>query len=273
MKRVLKFQEALYDNVITEEFDRIIPVVGDEGMGKSTFILQFTWFWQDILGYDATIENVLDTIVWGDVNDFKRALANVQERQIITVMDAARVMNKKDAMSKDQKEIEKDLFDVRMKENVILLGYQDWKTIPTVLQTRRAKNMFYIPKRGSVWGYNRKAMDKKLDDPESWPDPTLRDGFPSLEGKELWREFKKKDLEFKQERIQPEEEEEDVDLHELADEIINNGLGDVISMHGGHHKPYVDANLIELEYDVNARESKLIAKLIKRDVDVQKFYA
>lgn len=273
MKRVKLYLDKLYDDVITQEFDRIIPIVGDEGMGKSTFIIQLMWFWEYVLGREPEIDAVLDQIVWDNPDEFKLALSEAQPRTMITVMDATRVLHKKQAMDRTQIDLEKDLFDVRMKENVILLGYQDWGTIPTVLQERRAKNMFYIPKRGTVYGYNRKSMNEKVEmDGDEWPEPDMTDTFPSLEGKQIWRRFKELDLKHKQERIKPEEDDDGLDnedLKELADKIVNEEERDidhVVSIHGGHNKPYIDAGLIEIEYDLSSKEANLVKKLVAREV-------
>jgi len=270
MKRYITFLEKLYDDYITDEYDRIVPIVGDEGMGKSTLILQTIRIWQDILDLELTAESVLDQVVWDDRNEFKTAVAETPPRRTIPVNDAARVLHKKEAMFGDQVDLEKDLLDVRVKENLFLLGFQEWNVIPTMLQKRRAKNLIYIPKRGTLHGYSRSSMDEKLDmKKDEWPEPDLVDVFPSLEGKKIWREFQKLDYEHKQERMKPDEEEVEIDIKEMANDILENGdLEDIISIHGGHNKPYIDAGLIEIEYDINSRQAKLIKKLLAREVSL-----
>lgn len=263
-------QEVLYDEVISQEFDRIIPVVGDEGVGKSTFMLQFGWFWQSIIGEEATVDNVIDRIVWDSAREFKEEMSTVSDRQVIIAMDATRVMHKKESMHGEHIDLEKDLFDVRTKEIVFLLGYQDWSSVPTVLQDRRAKNMFYIPTRGSVWGYNRDGIDRKLEmDKRKWPEPQLKDTFAKLDGTKLWTRFKKEDKKRKDERIKPDEEEDDeTDYKELAQEIIDDGLEQIVSIHQAHNRPYVDQDLIEIEYDLTAKDAKKVKKLVNREVSI-----
>jgi len=195
-----RFIERLYDDRIAKDYDAIIPVVGDESVGKSTLILQMTWMYQEVRGKTPTPESVIDTIVWKGRNQFKRALAQRPEESVITSMDAARVLYKKDTMDGDQKEIEKDLLDVRIKNNVYFLGFQDFDIIPTMLQERRAKHLIYIPERGLIRGYNRDSIDKKVDTGD-WPAADMKDRFPDLEGTELWHKFKKRDKEKKKERI------------------------------------------------------------------------
>jgi hypothetical protein len=115
-------------------------------------------------------------------------------------MDAARVLYKKDAMDGGQKAIEKDLLDVRMKNNLYLLGFQDWDIIPTMIQNRRAKYLVFIPDRGLIRGFGRDSIDKKVET-GNWPPADMKDKFPDLEGTELWHRFRKQDLAKKKERI------------------------------------------------------------------------
>ena len=195
-----RFLERLYEDKITKDYDAVIPVVGDEGVGKSTYILQCIWMYQEIRGLDPTPESVLDTIVWGGRDEFKQALSKRPEESVICSMDAARVLYKKDAMDGDQREIEKDLLDVRMKNNLYFLGFQDWDIIPSMIQNRRAKFLLFIPDRGLIRGFGRDALDQKVET-GNWPPADMKDKFPDLEGTEVWHRFRKQDLAKKKERI------------------------------------------------------------------------
>jgi len=177
-------------------------------------------------------------------------------------------MHRKEAMDSDQIEVEKDLLDVRVKEHVILLGYQDWDIIPTFLQKRRAKNLFYIPTRGTLWGYKRSTIDERRES-DSWPEPDMTAQFPSLEGTDLWRRYKRRDVEMKKERMQAATtQSEDESLKDIAAAIKEEGLDHVVGMHGGWNKPYIDPGLIQIEYDLSVRDAKTVKKLLERDSEV-----
>lgn len=194
------FLNVIHDEVISQEFDRIVLVIGDEGVGKSTFMLTATWLWQQIKGEEPTPASVLDHVVW-DHDGFKNAMATWDRRSAITVQDAPRVLHKKKAMASDQVELETDLLDVRTMEYLILLGYQDWDLVPSMLQTRRAKNAIYIPSRGTAWLYGRDKLDQRLGD-ATWPQPDMKASFPDLSGTTLWQRFKERDTDRKQSRIE-----------------------------------------------------------------------
>lgn len=269
MQKLQRWLEKLYNRRIKQEFDAVVPVIGDEGMGKSTLMLTITMCWQDIQGMQPTTDSVLDRIVWDDRDEFKRALSESPERAAIPVSDAARVLYRKDAMVGAQKEIEKDLLDVRIKENLILLGFQDFDIIPSMVQKRRAKHLLYIPRRGVVWGYSRAGIDERLDD-DSWPQPQLKDTFPSLESTPLWDQFRRLDREKKLARMhgteEVDEEDDGLTVDEIVDELTSNGeLEDVITIHGTHNYPYIDADLVRHKYGVSHTDAKTVAKLLNKD--------
>lgn len=267
------FLENVFEKRIEREFDRIIPVVADEGLGKSTLMLQATWLWQDIRGRDPTVESVLDQLVW-DQQGFKKALANYDRRSAIPVQDAARVLYKKDAMDPDQKEIEKDLLDSRTKEFLIMLGFQDWDVMPTMLQERRAKNLIRIPQRGLIHGYSRESLDKRVEDDE-WPEPDMVTHFPSLDDTKLWSEFKRRDTDQKEKRMDIEdvEDEKQWEPQEVVDDLLENGVEEYISKNEFNDQVYVDADLIQFDYGLTVRGAKQVKKAVTREIDVKAVFA
>ena len=203
--------KAIYENVISNEFDRFVLVIGDEGVGKSTLMTTISILWKDILDRSVSSDAVLSQMVWGDRSEFKRTIVESNPQSVIPVMDAARVLHKKESMSGEQVDLQKSILDFRYNENLILLGFQDWRDIPTFMQRRRAKNAFVIPRRGYVKGYNRVGIDRRYEDGE-WGDPIFRDGFPPLDGLEIWDRFKEMDAERKKERILSEEDRTNDDV-------------------------------------------------------------
>jgi hypothetical protein len=95
-----------------------------------------------------------------------------------------------------------------------------------------------------------------------------KDTFPPLDGKDLWARFTAEDQRRKQERIQPDEDEQDEQLsvQELAEKVKEDGLESVISVHGGNGNRYIDSDLIEIEYGVSGNKAKKTSKLLKKQV-------
>lgn len=280
MEKLERWLSMVKSRRLDREYDLMCPVVADEGDGKSTLILTLTGLWyKQQLGREVEPEDIFARIVWGGRDEFKQLAVDSSPKDIIAVPDAARVLYKRDAMDPDQRDLAKDLLDIRTHEYFFLLGFQWWKDIPTMLQERRAKQLLRIPagQRGVVHGYSRATLDEKdqMSDPKEWPEPDLVDTFPPLDGTKIWEKYQKLDKEQKRERIRPDDEsdeEVEVDIHAVVDEILSEGLEMVVAIHGGNKNPYIAKELIEVNYGLSARDAKK-AKLIleQRTGDLEQY--
>lgn len=200
MRKLERLVEELYERRHQNELDTVLPVVGDEGMGKSTLIMQLAVAYclaRD--GEPPDPDDLLDRICF-DRADFQEAMADSEKQALIIVPDAARILYSMDVAKSEQKQIEKDLMDVRGLEYFILLGFQSWDRIGGEIKERRSKLTIKIPRRGLVRAYGRDAMDHRIDEGE-WPSSTLTDKFPPLDGTELWDRYQELDEEQKRERL------------------------------------------------------------------------
>lgn len=266
MKKVKAWLETVYERKIKQEYDRVVVVLGDEGNGKSTLMLQINVLWRRIRDLPVNNEEMLDRLVWTR-EEYKDALTEYNKRDAIIAPDGARIFYKKDAMTSEQKELEKDMLQSRIQENLILLGFQDWDTIPTQLQERRAHNVLRVTSRGKIEGYSRSSIDNRIEY-DDWSNPDLVDVFPSLDGTDLWDQYQQVDKEKKLELMSRDEEDEDdeASLSDIADEILENGVQDFVSVNSSNKTPYIDADLIEVEYDLSIRKAKKVKKLVQRGV-------
>lgn len=277
MKRVERFIQKLYDSQICNDFDRIIPVIGDEGMGKSTFILEFMGRYERYRGADSSPESILDKVVFDNRESFRQAILQADQGDPIAAMDAAHIMHKKEAMNPDQIETEKSLLDIRIDNYVILLGYQDWDDIPTVLQKRRAKNAFRITSRGRVVGYNRSSLDEKFESrgAEKWPRPDLQDRFYSLEGTDIWDDFQEMDAEHKRQRLVGDNaengnERDGPSPQDVLDGILESGVGEYIDENEFNNRRYISKPLIKLDYpELSDQEAEQVKHGLRREVDIE----
>lgn len=266
MKRLQMWLEMMYEDRLRQDLDMIVPVIGDEGTGKSTLMMQLAWLWHGIVGFEQTPETVVGRTAW-DLGMFKDMLAESDQYSVIVIHDAARVLSRKKAMHGDQVEVEEDLLDARFGNYLMLLGYQEFDLVPTMLATRRAKQALRIVERGWVHGHKEKSIRRRYDEGE-WKEPAMRDSFPDLEGTALWEHFVEEDQRRKRERIAnlDEDEEEPMTVEELADQVREDGIEQVVSVHGGHNRRYIDKDLIEIEYGVSGNKAKKAAKLLKKRV-------
>lgn len=203
------------DRRLQSEYDGAVLVVGDEGVGKSTLMLELTGRFQErYRDFERTADTVLGSIVWHRRKEFKEALTERPTGSVINIPDAARVLHKKRAMAGDQVELEMDMLDVRTKNYFLMFGYQDWGIVPSDLAERRAHYCLRIPKRGVVEGYTRSQLDEKVEMGRGeWPDnPDFVDHFPDLAGTALWDAYVRRDKEAKDERMAAEKEPEPDDV-------------------------------------------------------------
>jgi hypothetical protein len=205
MKRLQRWLEKVYRQRVCNEFDAVVVVLGGEGVGKSTLITELTGRWRALRDRSTDPESVVGQVVWQSRGEFKQAMSSWETRSAICVHDAARVLHRKESMHGSQVEIEKDLLDVRTKEFLMLLGYQHWGAVASLLADRRAHFVLRIPQRGVVEGYGRDKIDERVES-DAWPEPDLRDSFPDLSGTVMWEHFQEVDKQKKDERIAAEDD-------------------------------------------------------------------
>jgi hypothetical protein len=59
------------------------------------------------------------------------------------------------------------------------------------------------------------------------------------------------------------------DTHAIANRIIADGLENVVFIHGGHNKPYIDTDFIAMEYDIGRQKARQVKKVLKLNNDVE----
>jgi hypothetical protein len=65
-----------------------------------------------------------------------------------------------------------------------------------------------------------------------------------------------------------EDEEDEQSPKEVAGEIVDEGVSNYVSEHGGNGRRYVDQELIRAEYGLSHRDAKAAKKLVERTADI-----
>jgi len=202
-----RWLESVDKQVLSNNNDRIVAVVGDEGSGKSTYMTHMAVLWDSI--QNETVDNgrVLESILWGGRDEFIEALRERDPGSLIAVQDAAHSLFSKEAMHGAQIQLEKSLLDIRIRNFLIVLGFQDFDDMPSGLKDRRCETVFRLETHrgqptGNVRIYDRGSIDKRIQEGE-WPDEAdERDRFESLDGTEIWASFSERDREAKLSRLE-----------------------------------------------------------------------
>jgi len=270
LDRLEAFLERVNRRVIEQNNDRVVLVIGDEGYGKSTFMLQLVWLWQKERGSVPTPESVLEQVVWGERDELRERLLNSDRGSAIAVQDAAHALMKKEAMNPDQVDLEKSLLDIRIENYLLLLGYQDYEDVPTPIQRRRAENAFVIPYKGHVQGFSRSSLDHRYHENE-WPYPDFRDQFPDLEGTDLWNRFEEIDAEKKRDRLRTEDDEDTgPEPRAIVDEIIREDtVNQYVDENEYNGQKFISKPLIQLDYpNLSNPEADQVKHGLRRETNV-----
>lgn len=98
--------------------------------------------------------------------------------------------------------------------------------------------------------------------------------FKPPQDEELVSNYEQKKDEFKQQlfdKIQDggesSGEEETTDYQGMADEVVDR-VEDFTSWHGGHNREYLDADRIQMEFDLSERDAKKVKKLASSEVEL-----
>jgi len=65
------------------------------------------------------------------------------------------------------------------------------------------------------------------------------------------------------------EDEDEMSPSEVADEIIDSGVSEVVSEHGQNGMLYVDKDIIRVKHDLSHRDATAVKKLVERHADMQ----
>lgn len=208
--------ESVDEHVLSNNNDRVAAVVGDEGAGKSTFMLHMAVLWDSLHNDTVDNERVLENILWGGRDEFVKALRERDPGSLIAVQDAAHSLYSKEAMHGSQIQLEKSLLDIRIRNFLIVLGFQDFDDMPRGLKRRRCETVFYLETHrgqptGNVKIFDRESIDERVAEDE-WPDADAQDQFGPLDGTDIWQSFSERDKDAKLSRL---EGSQDMDPDEM----------------------------------------------------------
>ena len=98
------------------------------------------------------------------------------------------------------------------------------------------------------------------------PDPGLVDEYLQEKSKHQQEFYEETlaELGYGDDEEQDDEADTAIDVKAVADEIIEEGVDEFVSIHGGNKQPYIDSGLIEIEYDTSRRNSKKIKTLLEK---------
>jgi ABC-type dipeptide/oligopeptide/nickel transport system ATPase component len=70
------------------------------------------------------------------------------------------------------------------------------------------------------------------------------------------------------EEVEEEEEDSGMSVQQVADDIADGGLEDVVSEHGQTKQPYINKDLIRAQYDVSHSDARTVKSLLEKRFDI-----
>jgi hypothetical protein len=180
MKEVLKTLDIArkYQNY---KLDSVFTIVGGEGVGKSTFVLNCV----DYLGGE-------ENCICIDKNKMGEVLTSLKEKDPLQIDEAADGLYSKEGVSKFNKELEKLFMICRAKLWITFILIPDFFALSPMFRRRRINGLFHIYKRGRVKFYDKKAIEKINRNHDKYKSHEIRgahqsytDSFPNYKGKLL----------------------------------------------------------------------------------------
>lgn len=131
--------------------------------------------------------------------------------------------------------------------------------------------------------YERVRVGRRIDEDGMWtPKPEMKiDNLerrleelkigPPPEG--LWKKYLKKKQQFQEEEyrdaadLEDEDVEETNEIKQIAMEIAEDKLGQVVSENGKTGRPYINKDLVRVEYDVSQADSNAIKSLLEKQFE------
>ena len=64
------------------------------------------------------------------------------------------------------------------------------------------------------------------------------------------------------------EEDKKSQLKQVSDEIVDEGVSEYVSEHGGNGRLYVDKDMIRVDYDLSHHDAAVVKKIVEKTVDI-----
>jgi len=277
-RKVLKSQMWRRMNVQSEHFMGVM--VGREGWGKSHSVLTISKAVDPSFSADDVFFHPQDLLKAFDSDQYGAG--------DVVVLDEAGVgMGSRSWYEKDQILLNQTLQTVRDDNMGVWFCLPRLSELDSMARGRLHAFVQIVDINRDEYAIAKWKRVKPLRDERSdilYPYPWVRDGgrMRRIERvridpppEDLAEAYEERKAAFKdklyQEAIAAYDDEDDDDEQspsEIADEIIDSGVSNYVSEHGGNGRRYVDQSLIRADYDVSHRDAKATKKIIERTADV-----
>lgn len=178
-----------------EDYDWWTMVVGDEGVGKSTFNIKYNNDWAKITKTKFNVKAITLTI-----DEFLRGMINGKKSHAITLDEGAALFTR-DTMKRENKETVKKITQIRYRNLFVTICVPDPFIVDRYVRINRIKTLIRIPTRGVFEYYSKVKVAQIKQDPVTkktiYPKPNFVGTFDAINPndkqlKALWKEYQRK---------------------------------------------------------------------------------
>ena len=151
------------DKVIDEDFDRVILIVGKEGVGKSTLAILLGYLITEErnkkLGIDRPFE--IETNISYDLKKLKRQVFKDSVSGDVRIIDESAITGgyKRDAMGRMNRLLNKTLMTCRSRNQILLFLIPDINEVESYVR-KRCHSIIRVVGRGHAWIYGVDELGK-----------------------------------------------------------------------------------------------------------------
>lgn len=197
MRRINTVIEVVHEKVTKEDWDNVLILGGDEGIGKTTLALHILEIWYTLLGHKIKPEHI-EKVALG-LKQFLKAFKELKRFELV-VYDEAGELSSLRMMNKFNYSITKAYEVVRGANLFTILVLPDVFYVNPFFSTRRARGYIHVYKRGRFAYWNKKRLRNLIEKNKLFKKkavwrikPLFYDTFPKYKGVLLESYLEKKE--------------------------------------------------------------------------------
>lgn len=187
MGKIHEVVREIHKQVTQNDFDEVLCISGDEGMGKSNLGLLLVEFWLQLNGEVVTKESARRCIGM-DALGFAKVLKEAKKFGVVMADEAADISSRT-ALNKQNVAIMKAYQIIRGENIFTILIIPSIFDLDTFFRKRRVRHLIHVYGRGKLAFWNTKRLRAMVQvndrlpvkDPMVLP-PLFRESFPRYEG-------------------------------------------------------------------------------------------
>lgn len=195
MKRLKKVIDVVFEMITQKDWDNVLIVGGDEGIGKSSLVLWIMEYYYQLLEGSCNSEHVEKIAL--SIEQFLRILKDLKQYELINYDEAGELSSLR-MMNKFNYAVMKAYEVIRSENLFTILILPDIFYLNPFFSARRARGYIHVYKRGVFAYWNKTNMRRVVEINKTFKyksvwrvKPLFHDHFPIYKGV-LWEKYQEK---------------------------------------------------------------------------------